>query len=59
VLVSLTPAGRTTIEHLFPRFNAEETAIAGALAERDQDRLASMLRSLSRSVQDRDGIERR
>jgi DNA-binding MarR family transcriptional regulator len=59
VLVSLTPAGRKTIEHLFPRFNAEETAIAGALAAGDQDRLASMLRSLSRSVQDRDGIEHR
>ena len=55
VLVSLTPDGRTTIEHLFPRFNAEETAIAGALGERDQDRLASLLRSLSRSVQDRAG----
>ncbi len=55
VLVSLTPAGRKTIEHLFPRFNAEETAIARALGERDQDRLASLLRSLSRSVQDRDG----
>jgi DNA-binding MarR family transcriptional regulator len=59
VLVSLTPAGRKTIEHLFPRFNAEETAIAAALAERDQDQLASMLRSLSRSVQDRIGTERR
>jgi DNA-binding MarR family transcriptional regulator len=55
VLVSLTPAGRKTIEHLFPRFNAEETAIAGALGERDQDRLASFLRSLSRNVQDRNG----
>ena len=59
VLVSLTPAGRKTIEHLFPRFNAEETAIAAALAAGDQDRLASMLRSLSRSVQDRDGTEHR
>jgi len=53
VLVSLTPDGRKTIEHLFPRFNAEETAIAGTLPERDLDRLASLLRSLSRSVQDR------
>ena len=53
VLVSLTPDGRRTIERLFPRFNAEEAAIAGALPERDQDRLASLLRSLSRSVQDR------
>ena len=59
VLVSLTAKGRRTIEHLFPRFNAEEARIAGALGERDQDRLASMLRSLSRSVQDRDGAERR
>ena len=56
VLVSLTPAGRKTIEHLFPRFNAEETAIAGALGERDQDRLAALLRSLSRSVQERNGV---
>ena len=55
VLVSLTPAGRKTIEHLFPRFNAEETAVAAALGERDQVRLASLLRSLSRSVQDRNG----
>jgi DNA-binding MarR family transcriptional regulator len=54
VLVSLTPDGRKTIEHLFPRFNAEETAIAGTLAEPDQDRLASLLRSLSRSVHARD-----
>jgi len=59
VLVSLTKEGRTTIEDLFPRFNAEESTIAGALDERDQDRLASMLRSLLRSVQDRDGGERR
>lgn len=57
VLVSLTADGRRTIEHLFPRFNAEETAIAGALGQHDQDRLASLLRSLSRSVQDRTGSE--
>jgi DNA-binding MarR family transcriptional regulator len=59
VLVSLTPEGRKTIEDLFPRFNAEETVIAGALEERDQDRLASLLRSLSRSVQDRNDAETR
>jgi DNA-binding MarR family transcriptional regulator len=50
VLVSLTPAGRATIEDLFPRFNAEESAVAGALDAREQERLASMLRSLSRVV---------
>jgi DNA-binding MarR family transcriptional regulator len=50
VLVSLTPRGRTKIEHLFPRFNAEEAVIAGGLAARDQERLAWMLRALARSV---------
>ena len=50
VLVSLTPTGRATSEELFPRFNAEESSIAGALEARDQERLASMLRSLSRVV---------
>jgi MarR family transcriptional regulator, organic hydroperoxide resistance regulator len=55
VLVCLTADGRRTIEHLFPRFNAEEAAIAGALDERDQDRLAALLRSLTRSVRDRNG----
>jgi DNA-binding MarR family transcriptional regulator len=50
VLVSLTPEGLARIEDLFPRFNAEESAIAGALDARDQERLASMLRALSRVV---------
>ena len=47
VLVSLTPDGRAKIEALFPRFNAEETAIAGVLDPLDQERLAGMLRSLA------------
>ena len=51
VLVSLTPVGRAKIEDLFPRFNAEEAAIAGSLGVRDQDRLARMLRTLARSLE--------
>ena len=54
VLVSLTPSGRATIEHLFPRFNAEESALASHLSEEQQDALASMLRSMLRAVE-RDG----
>lgn len=50
VLVSLTPSGRRKIEELFPRFNAEESRVASTLPEEDQDRLASMLRTLLRSL---------
>jgi DNA-binding MarR family transcriptional regulator len=56
VLVSLTPSGRATIEHLFPRFNAEESSLASHLSEEQQDSLASMLRSLLRAVE-RNGEE--
>jgi MarR family transcriptional regulator, organic hydroperoxide resistance regulator len=51
VLVSLTPAGRRKIEQLFPRFNAEEAAVAGVLSGADQDRLAAMLRILLRGIE--------
>ena len=50
VLVSLTPSGRRKIEDLFPRFNAEEARVASALSEEEQDRVAAMLRTLSRRV---------
>jgi DNA-binding MarR family transcriptional regulator len=50
VLVSLTPSGRKKIEELFPRFNSEEAGIAAALSAEEQDRLASMLRVLLRSL---------
>jgi MarR family transcriptional regulator, organic hydroperoxide resistance regulator len=58
VLVSLTASGRATIEHLFPRFNAEESALASHLTGEQQDALASMLRSLLEAVE-RDGGRRR
>jgi DNA-binding MarR family transcriptional regulator len=51
VLVSLTPAGRRKIEQLFPRFNAEETTVARVLSDRDQERLATMLRMLLRGLE--------
>ena len=50
VLVSLTAEGRSMIERLFPRFNAEETAVASALTVDQQTALASMLRVLLRAV---------
>jgi DNA-binding MarR family transcriptional regulator len=51
VLVSLTPSGRRKIEELFPRFNEEERRLAAVLDPDEQERLASMLRSLMRGVQ--------
>lgn len=50
VLVSLTPTGRRKIEDLFPRFNVEEARLASVLEPGEQERLASMLRSLLRGV---------
>jgi MarR family transcriptional regulator, organic hydroperoxide resistance regulator len=50
VLVSLTREGRTKIEQLFPRFNAEEATVAGALSAAEQEELARLLRTVARSV---------
>lgn len=50
VLVSLTPAGRRTIEGLFPRYNAEEVAVTDHLSTAEQDDLARLLRSMLRVV---------
>ena len=59
VIVELTPAGRTTIEGLFPKFNAEESAVAAHLSADQQDSLAAMLRSLLALVAGPDGDRRR
>jgi MarR family transcriptional regulator, organic hydroperoxide resistance regulator len=48
VIVSLTDKGRRKIEHLFPRFNAEEVAVTEHLDAGQQEELASMLRSMLR-----------
>jgi DNA-binding MarR family transcriptional regulator len=44
VRLELTPAGRRTIERLFPRFNEGEAALVGGLSARDQATLARLLR---------------
>lgn len=54
VIVELTRSGRRKIERLFPRFNAEESAVASRLSPAEQDSLAAMLRSLLASVSSRD-----
>jgi MarR family transcriptional regulator, organic hydroperoxide resistance regulator len=50
VRVALTARGRRTIESLFPRFNAEESALAASMTARQQDTLAELLRALLRRV---------
>ncbi|MGZ8600808.1 MAG: MarR family winged helix-turn-helix transcriptional regulator [Actinomycetota bacterium] len=55
VRVSLTRAGRRRIEELFPRFNAEEVAVTSHLTPAEQEALASMLRSMCRTVGSEDG----
>jgi DNA-binding MarR family transcriptional regulator len=51
VRVSLTSKGRAKIGDLFPRFNSEEIAVTAHLSAEDQDRLASMLRSMLRTAE--------
>jgi DNA-binding MarR family transcriptional regulator len=48
VRVSLTESGRTRIEELFPRFNAEEAAVTSHLLPQEQEAMAAMLRSMLR-----------
>jgi MarR family transcriptional regulator, organic hydroperoxide resistance regulator len=50
IRVSLTARGRAKIEDLFPRFNAEEAALASALTKQQQEQLATVLRRLLRAV---------
>ncbi|HEX5951323.1 MAG TPA: MarR family transcriptional regulator [Actinomycetota bacterium] len=50
VRVSLTRQGLRRIEELFPRFNAEEVAVTAHLDPEEQEALASMLRSMLRSL---------
>ena len=50
VVVSLTEPGRGKIEELFPRFNAEESAVTAHLTTAEQDLLASLLRGMLRRV---------
>jgi len=50
VRVALTAEGERKIADLFPRFNAEERSLTACLSTDEQDAIASMLRSLVRSL---------
>jgi MarR family transcriptional regulator, organic hydroperoxide resistance regulator len=51
VRVSLTQRGRKKIEALFPRFNAEESAVTSDLTPDEQDSMAWMLRSMLKTAE--------
>jgi DNA-binding MarR family transcriptional regulator len=51
VRVSLTERGRKKIEELFPRFNAEESAVTSDLTPDEQDSMAVMLRSMLKTAE--------
>jgi len=51
VRVSLTQRGRRKIEALFPRFNAEESAVTSDLTPDEQDSMAGMLRSMLKTAE--------
>jgi DNA-binding MarR family transcriptional regulator len=50
VLLRLTTQGEAKISELFPRFNAAESALVAVLKPKEQERLAAMLRTLVRSL---------
>lgn len=50
VRVALTADGERKIADLFPRFNDEERSLTACLTADEQDAIASMLRSLLRSL---------
>lgn len=46
VVVSLTPAGKTLIEQIFPAFNQQEKAFISALSEQEAEILVGLLRKI-------------
>jgi len=52
VLVSLEPKGRGVIERLFPAFNMGEAFVSASLSEQEKEQLASLLRTIIRSVEE-------
>lgn len=50
ILVRLTDAGRTRVDAAFDSLVDQERALLGGLPETDQERLATLLRELMRSV---------
>lgn len=54
VLVSLEPKGQDVIERLFPAFNRGEARVSAGLAADEKDQLASLLRTIIRTVEEED-----
>ena len=54
VLVSLESKGREVIERLFPAFNEGEALVSASLTEREKYHLASLLRTIIRTVEGED-----
>jgi DNA-binding MarR family transcriptional regulator len=54
VLVSLEARGREVIERLFPAFNEGEALVSASLTEREKNHLASLLRTIIRTVEGED-----
>ena len=50
VIVSLTEAGKSLIEWLFPKFNQGESELASILTESEQETLAHLLRKIVAGV---------
>jgi MarR family transcriptional regulator, organic hydroperoxide resistance regulator len=50
ISVALTDEGEAIISSVFPRFNAQETIIAGLLTEQQRDEVAGALRQVVRGV---------
>ena len=54
VLVSLEARGREVIERLFPAFNEGEALVSASLTEREKYHLATLLRTIIRTVEGED-----
>ena len=54
VLVSLESKGQDVIERLFPAFNRAEAQVSTGLTTREKDQLASLLRTIIRTVEEED-----
>ena len=50
VRVELTPAGRRTMESLYPRFSAGESELVAGLSAEEREQLAALLRRFVHSV---------
>lgn len=57
VRVGLTRLGERKISELFPRFNAEESAVTAHLTPDQQEAMAAMLRSMLRTVDRTNKVE--